>query len=93
MSFLSDHTRKSRPLGRVRQRVATSVAAITMSGVAVVGAAVPAHAMPRSCNNIADTIAFFELAMDLDVGPYASYFARDYRAWSQNVRLYYGSGC
>jgi plasmid replication initiation protein len=93
MSSPSTHTRESRQIRRVRRRIAASVAAITMSGVAVVGAAVPAQAMPRSCNDIANTIEFFELAMDMDTGAYARYYATDYRYWNYEIRLYYSSGC
>lgn len=93
MSSSPTNKPESRPKSRVRRQVAAGVVAISMSGAAVVVAAVPAQAMPRSCNDIANTIEFFELAMDMDTGAYARYYASDYRYWNREIRLYYSSGC
>ena len=64
-----------------------------MSGIAVVTAAVPAQAMPRTCNDIANTIAFFEISMELDTGMYGRLYARDEYFLNYEIRLYYVSGC
>lgn len=93
MSSPSTHSRENRPARRARRWVTASVTAITISGVTVIGAAAPAQAMPRSCNDIANTMLFFELAMDMDTGAYAGYYASDNRYWYRAMRLYYSSGC
>ena len=89
---LINRTRAALPR-RIRSRAVASVAAIAVSGAALVTIAAPAQALPRSCDNIAQSIMFFELAIDSDTGPYARYLAQDTRMWNYEVRLYYASDC
>jgi len=85
--------RAARPTRRLGARVVASLAGIALFGGTALATAAPANAMPRSCNDIANTVLFFEIAMDLDTGPYARFYDRDYRYWNRAIGLYYSSGC
>ncbi len=93
MSSPFTRTPAAKPARRIRTRVLASVATITMAGGAALATAAPANAMPRSCNDIANTMLFFQLAMEMDTGPYARFYASDSRHYDQQVRLWYGSYC
>lgn len=97
MSSLINRTREAKPMSRIRSRAVAGVTAIAISGAAaaaaVVATAAPAQARPRSCMNIMQSMMFFELAMELDTGVSAQYFAQDSRMFNYEVRLYNNAGC
>ncbi|MDQ1463417.1 MAG: hypothetical protein QOC73_358 [Actinomycetota bacterium] len=93
MSSLIDRTREAKPMRRIRSRVVAGVAAISISGAAVVAAAVPAQARPRSCWNISQSMMFFDLAMQMDTGAYARYLVQDTRMYNYEVGLFNRAGC
>jgi hypothetical protein len=92
MSSLFNHSRVSKARRRVRSLAMAAVAAMVVSGVAVLTAA-PAQARPRSCNNILQSMMFFSLAVEMDTGPYAQYLARDQRMLNYEWDLYGRYGC
>ena len=73
---------------RIRSRVVAGVAAIAIPAAALVVTAAPAQARPRSCDNIMQSMIFFELAMQGDTGESAQYFAQDNRMFNMEARLY-----
>ncbi len=89
----ADHTRNAKPTRRVRSRVTAAVAAIGVSAAIVVATADPAQARARSCDNIAQSMIFFWLAMEDDTGVNAHYLAGDTRMYNLQVSLYRGAGC
>ena len=93
MSSPWSRTRTARPVRRLRTRATASAAAIAISAIAVVGTAVPAQARPRSCASISQSITFFWLAMQGDVGESAPSFAADSRAFNYEIAVFVGSGC
>jgi hypothetical protein len=92
MSPLFNHSRGSTARRRVRSLAIAAVAAVVVSGVAVLTAA-PAQARPRSCNNILQSMMFFSLAVEMDTGPDAQYLARDQRMLNYEWDLYGRYGC
>jgi hypothetical protein len=93
MSALINRTREARPARRIRSRVVAGVAAIAIPATAVVATAAPAQARPRSCANIAQSVMFFELAMQGDTGASARYLAGDTRMFMYETRLFTSAGC
>jgi hypothetical protein len=90
---MSPHVTATLGTKPMRTRVVASVAAIAMSGIAVVGSAVPAQARPRSCANISQSMEFFYLAMQMDTGASAGYWATDNRMYNYEIGLYNRAGC
>jgi len=93
MSSLINRPRAANKVRRFRSRMVAGVAATAMSATAVVAIAAPAQARPRSCDNISQSMLFFDLAMQGDTGPYAIYLARDTRMFMYEVSLFARSGC
>ena len=77
---------------QIRGRLAVPLMVTTLAVGAVLTAS-PAQARPRSCQNIAGSIMFFQLAVEMDTGPYARYLANDQRWLSYNLALYARAGC
>jgi len=77
----------------IRSRVVAGVAAFAIPATALVVTAAPAQARPRSCANIAQSMMFFDLAMQGDTGASAGYLAVDTRMFMYEVRLFASSGC
>jgi hypothetical protein len=93
MSSLITRPREAKPMRRIRSRVVAGVTAIAIPAAALVATAAPAQARPRSCANIAQSMMFFELAMQLDTGASARYLVQDTRMFIYELRLYNGAGC
>ena len=93
MSSLINRTREAKPMRRIRSRVVAGVAAFAIPATALVVTAAPAQARPRSCANIAQSMMFFDLAMQGDTGASAGYLAMDTRMFMYEVRLFASSGC
>ena len=88
MSSLNNRTREAKPMRRIRSRVVAGVAAVAIPAAALVSIAGPAQARPRSCDNILQSMIFFELAMQGDSGDSAHYFAQDQRMFNYEAALY-----
>jgi hypothetical protein len=93
MSSLINHTREPKPMRRIRSRVVAGVAAIALSATGLAVTAGSAQARPRSCWNIGQSMEFFWLAMQMDTGASAQYFAQDNRMYNYEIRLYNAAGC